>query len=601
MRALKTVLRVVAGVIASLAMATASAFSWSITASADGKQHSDYWAGDYAPDANDCNALFTGCGSYGTTTGQYVEQATDSIRLTRSTGDGWEVGYISFSDETNVAFVSCPSFVDGSNALWGAAGVYMAEGGTTFLTDYKVAAFVPPSASNLYGWFNYGTGSAITGPVVTGKTCTAVKHVAATNVTTLWGATNVTTPATATWTLLGSETRDWGAGRIGAYAHSNSSPLAATFLHDNIVADYATAAAFLVDDPVDPPGPYEDLPATFSNTNGGPPHMTGAGQMLGDNAELAAYQSWLGSPVDIQTVWIGNDPSWAQIASANGQDPSYLNRAMAQLPAATPIVISYPMMGAANSTKACANLSNWDLAAGGSFDSHWVSAADNFRLKAISYGRDPANHVIRLGWEMNGNWYAWSVCNKQTAFKAYWERIYDIWQAEIPGILFDFSFAREYVGYATSAAKGSGTCNLACFAPAARTYNVLARSHHDGYPQTTSEATWLSSQINSAATGNQIGWNEVEAFAATVGKRLAITEWHIQYQACWGEGISQNPNLFLTKTNELIRRFIAEDKFAWETYLSFGCSSMYYRPTTVSPAGSGQIPAQTYLSLWLAP
>lgn len=591
---------------------TAHAYSFDITTSPDGVKYSEHWLGDFVPSAPACAAPFTGCAIYGTGTIQNASPSSTAQQLTRESGDGWATAYISFSDETNVAIKSCPTFVAGTSALWGAAGVAIVEGGSTFASDYKAVMALPPSASTTLAYTNYAS-AAVTGIANTGTPCIGLKHVAATNVTTLWDSNDGGT----TWYLRGTLTRDFGAGRIMVYAHPNASAATATFLHSNIVTNYATLAALFVDAGTPPVDDYEALPSTFTNRTGGPPWISGVGQLSA--GQWSALEAWQAYPPDMGVVWTGNNPNWAQIitpvfAQTNGvtdSDPSFLNAALSRLPVTTPIEIMYALLGRENGTKNCANLNNWNIAAdadgagpgtAGAFDANWVSAANALKTKLQNAGRDPKNTVIRLGHEHNNTWSNWSVCDRVAEFKIYWTKIYDIFQTIIPGILFDYSIDRQYLGYSTAATKGSGTCNLACMAPPARTYNVISRSHHDGLPQTTSDASWLNSQMNSAASGNnRLGWTEIEAYAATVHKRLAITEWHMQYDACWGEGISANPNLFLTKTNQLIRRWVAEGKFAWELYLTFSCSAFHYRASTVSPASSGQIPAATYKSLWVTP
>ena len=34
-----------------------------------------------------------------------------------------------------------------------------------------------------------------------------------------------------------------------------------------------------------------------------------------------------------------------------------------------------------------------------------------------------ADATIRLGWEFNGNWFAWAASNDPAAFITYWQRI----------------------------------------------------------------------------------------------------------------------------------------------------------------------------------
>ena len=161
------------------------------------------------------------------------------------------------------------------------------------------------------------------------------------------------------------------------------------------------------------------------------------------------------------------------------------------LPTRTPIIVSYPMVPKSHSNRGCKNPAVWDQFARGDFDDHYRVMAQNFKKLVQQYGRDPSNHVFRLGWEMNGEHYPWSICTKVTEFKQSWERATRIIRAEIPGVLFDFSPAHRYVGYTTGLNyNGTAGINLAGFLPDPSTYDVISMSHHDVRPFTTSDQIW---------------------------------------------------------------------------------------------------------------
>ncbi len=98
------------------------------------------------------------------------------------------------------------------------------------------------------------------------------------------------------------------------------------------------------------------------------------------------------------------------------------------------------------------------LGAAGNYNSYFYAMGQN--LVAAHLG----NSILRLGWEFNGNWYAWSVATSSDAanFAAYWKQIVNTLRT-VPGQNFKFLWggALTYEGstapYALSQAYPSGT------------------------------------------------------------------------------------------------------------------------------------------------
>ena len=328
--------------------------------------------------------------------------------------------------------------------------------------------------------------------------------------------------------------------------------------------------------------------ASMNNNPGGPPWLSGVGQI----GMPAGYQSWkqlMGYDVDIMTVWTRAN-TWDEFRTGKGGEGTYLLNAMNVLPTKTPIVVSYPMLPKSDSNAKCRNPAVWDQFARGEFDDHYVVMAQNFKKLAQQYGRDPSNHVFRLGWEMNGEWYAWSICNKVTEFKQSWERATRIIRAEIPGVLFDFSPAHRYVGYTTGLNyNGTAGVNLAGFLPDPSTYDVISMSHHDVNPFTTSDSVWQDSVYAPPTSKKKIGLKELVDTATAKGKKIALTEWGTQMADCGPDHpASPDSALFLKKTYEFL--WANRSKVAWDTHFSVSCTQLYNRSSTEA--------AQTYKELW---
>ncbi len=337
--------------------------------------------------------------------------------------------------------------------------------------------------------------------------------------------------------------------------------------------------------------PSHALAASLNNHSGGPPWLSGVGQI----SLPIGYQRWkegMGYDVDIMAVWVSQSQvtTWNDFRTGKGANSSYLVGAMTNLPTSTPIIVSYPMLPLSDSNKGCNNPAVWDRFARGDFDEHYRVMAQNFKKLAQQYGRDPSNHIFRLGWEMNGEHYPWSICDKVSEFKQSWERATRIIRAEIPGVLFDFSPAHRYVGYTAGRNyHGSEGVNLAGFLPDPSTYDVISMSHHDVRPFTTSDQIWQDYIVSPPKSERKIGLKELVDTATAKGKKFALTEWGTQITDCGDDHpAAPNPALFLRKTYEFL--WANRAKVAWDTHFSTGCTQIYDRLSTAA--------GQTYKELW---
>jgi hypothetical protein len=318
--------------------------------------------------------------------------------------------------------------------------------------------------------------------------------------------------------------------------------------------------------------------AEIINRSGGPSWPSGVGQILLPKG-YDSWKSWTGYDVDIMTVWISKADTWAQFETASGNDDTYFTGSMSYLPKTTPIVLSYPMLPESLSNRGCSNPGVWDRFAAGDFDEHYTAFARAFRARVEGFGRNPADHVIRLGWEMNGDWYAWSICNKQTQFKASWERAVRIIRKEIPGIKIDFSPARPYVGFTGGKNYNGGPgCDLECFLPAEWSYDVISRSTHDSHPFVVDESSWQI-HLDPPANDRRIGLLDIVRAAKAHGKKIALTEWAPQMTDC-NDSFSRSPKpeLFIRKVYDFLSS--NAELVAWDTHFSVGCVALYNREST---------------------
>jgi len=326
-----------------------------------------------------------------------------------------------------------------------------------------------------------------------------------------------------------------------------------------------------------------------TNRLGGPPWPSGVGQ-INTPSGLNTWQDWMGYDADVVVAWSHPASTWADFRTGRADVGAYFQAALKALPKTTTIVHAYPMLPTEVSNRGCRNPGVWDQFAAGAFDSHYREMARNMRSLIQNSGRDPSTVIIRLGWEMNGEWYPWSVCNKVTQFKQSWERAVRIIREEMPGIQFDFSVSRPYAGYTAGRNyAGSSGVNLAGFLPADNSYDFISRSTHDGQPFTTSDATFEASTLNPPPSARSIGLVELRNTAVARGKKFALSEWSAQMENCeaaWPQ--SPNPALFLEKVYAFL--LANADHVAWDAYFSVGCTQLHNRYSTDA--------AKMYKSLW---
>jgi hypothetical protein len=206
-------------------------------------------------------------------------------------------------------------------------------------------------------------------------------------------------------------------------------------------------------------------------------------------ASVARFGAWRGRPVNVVTAY-DNLATWNDIT-----DPAFLYKqwkgtsktlalGVAMLPQNVPGV----------SLQACAD---------GSYDSHWRQFGAN--IAAYGLGRS----IIRLGWEFNGNWYAWRATRPVT-WAACWRQIVTSARETAPGLRWDWNVNRGV---------SSALADPAQAYPGNAYVTTVGIDSFDMWPGATAAANWQR-QLN----GPQ-GLNYWLSFARAHGKKFAVPEW----------------------------------------------------------------------------
>ena len=118
---------------------------------------------------------------------------------------------------------------------------------------------------------------------------------------------------------------------------------------------------------------------------------------------VVEFEHWLGTRVDVVGDFIPAD-SWASI-----ENPDWLLKGWDDRGDRT-IAFGVPMLPDSGGA-------SLERGAAGDYDGHFRALARS--LVAARQG----DSVLRLGWEFNGGWFAWSADKCASCFRAYWRRI----------------------------------------------------------------------------------------------------------------------------------------------------------------------------------
>ncbi len=136
----------------------------------------------------------------------------------------------------------------------------------------------------------------------------------------------------------------------------------------------------------------------------------------GDPAQLADFGHWRKLPVRFAADYLPS-ASWQDISA-----PLWLLRQWQG--SGLRLMLGVPMLPGHGSTSVAAG-------ARGAYNGYFHKLAQNL----VHYGAGTAS--LRIGWEMNGNWYAWSAVSDPAAWIAYYRNIVTTMRS-VPGARFTF-------------------------------------------------------------------------------------------------------------------------------------------------------------------
>jgi hypothetical protein len=257
----------------------------------------------------------------------------------------------------------------------------------------------------------------------------------------------------------------------------------------------------------------------------------------GDNASsIGRFGSWRGAKADVVVTWPARG-SWNDITS-----PTWLYDTWKSSPQT--LVLGVPVFpeNAGASMGACA---------GGAYDAQWRKFGTTIKSSGIS-----ARTIVRLGWEFNGDWYAWSAKNP-AQFAACWRRVQAAAESTAPALRWDWNVNRGTSPLGIDARKAY---------PGDAYVDIVGVDSYDGWPGVKTAADW-NEHLNGA-----YGLKFWANFARAHGKKLSIPEWGVYPGTAWaGHNGGDNP-YYVAKMFGFFRQHAKE--LAYEAY--FNESASYY-------------------------
>jgi hypothetical protein len=244
---------------------------------------------------------------------------------------------------------------------------------------------------------------------------------------------------------------------------------------------------------------------------------------------VQAFGSWRNLPVAAVNDYTNTD-NWANIVDVNREN---LAQTWSGLPN-THHIWSLPLvpLGGGSSIQSGAN---------GAYDSYWATLGRNF----VADG-DP-NATIRIGWELNGDWFPWNAQKDPAAYAgAFRHAVTAMRTAAGQHFTFDWSVAPSY--------PDPGPAY-----PGDAYVDIVSADLYDD--------TWAVNPKDHVATWNHFlveptGLNWLANFTAQHGKRIAFPEWGLNWR-CDGHGGDDDPYFI-----DQMRSWINNHDVAYETYFN---------------------------------
>jgi hypothetical protein len=253
-------------------------------------------------------------------------------------------------------------------------------------------------------------------------------------------------------------------------------------------------------------------------------------------AAVSSFGTWRGARTDVTVTWPARS-TWNDVVGSTWLYDRYKNTSQT-------VVLGLPPFPehAGATMAACAR---------GAYDAQWRRFGTTIRDAGISQ-----RTVVRLAWEFNGNWYAWSAKNPKQ-FVACWRHVQAAAESTAPALRWDWNVNRGRSPLGIDARKAY---------PGDRYVDIVGVDSYDGWPGVRSAAAW-DEHVNGA-----YGLKFWANFARAHGKKLSIPEWGVYPGTAWAGHNGGDNAYYVAKMFGFFRKYAKE--MAYEAY--FNEPASYY-------------------------
>lgn len=282
---------------------------------------------------------------------------------------------------------------------------------------------------------------------------------------------------------------------------------------------------------------------------------SGLSCFYGRGITLSEFGNWRGTPVKAVHGWSGKTLEKAvQYFSSN----SYRAFTQSNMPV---ISISTPLLPTGGTLEKCA---------AGAYDSFFRTIGEQ------TAARGRPDTILRLGWELNLRWPAWSAVGRPETYKACFQQAVRVIRGANPRAQIEWSLGRQnYMSDWREAYPGDSYVD------------IIGLSFYDRYPPYRTQADW-DTMANNPPSARITGIETVIAFARERRKKVGVGEWAVSD----GKGNGFDNPLFIENMYQTFSRH--RDVIAYETYYNCGDDGMY----KVYPPYHNPLAAERYRSLW---
>jgi hypothetical protein len=213
-----------------------------------------------------------------------------------------------------------------------------------------------------------------------------------------------------------------------------------------------------------------------------------------------SFSDWLGLPVHFRTTF-PDRTSWSTVATWY-----YLDETKAWLAADINNyeILSIPLL---------LGTDTFTTITSGTYDSYFTTLATNI----VATGH-PDRVIVRLGWEHNGNWWAWSSLSDPAGFAAAFAHVANIAKTIDPTIKFSWCTDVQVNQWSYPTGK---TWKDAY--PGDASVDVISADCYEEWCNTsTPSVAWANLK---SPGSNGVGLDDIVAFASLKGKLFGIEEW----------------------------------------------------------------------------